>query len=80
MEICGIYETYEVFFVKAGWSYAVPVVYVKRKFLLLFTIRKKVWEGKAISRRTAEKMHREPLLEWFKSAVNEYEEYKDSWN
>lgn len=75
-----IIKGYNVKWQESGWSYGVPVV--RRKSLFLGTIPywKKVWEGKAISRGNAEKMHPDEMKKWFTEAVDEFEEYIKAWS
>jgi hypothetical protein len=66
-----------------GFSYAIPVVYknIQKKFLFLKrNTFKKVWEGNSKHAIEAEKMLPPEMIEWFKEAVNQYEEYTIAWS
>ena len=80
MKIKGKKEEYDVMWSPHGWSYAVPVVYGRRKVPLLPFMRwKKVWTGSAKGSNDAEKMHPEPMKKWFQDAVDDYEKYVEAW-
>ena len=80
MIIRGSVNEYRVKWQPAGFSYAVPVVRIKKKIPFLPMSRWiKVWEGGAKPYLSAEKALPDEIREWFKGAVNEYEQYEEKW-
>ena len=80
MIIKGKFDTYKVSYDQHGLTYAKPIVYKKKKVPLFgFSIWREVWNGSAKCSETADKMHPEPMKNWFKEAVDEYECYVAAW-
>ena len=73
-------QEYNVTWSPYGWSYAISIVYVKKKFLGFISYDKKVWEGSAKSLIAAAKCYPDEMIKWFKSAVEEYENYVSEWS
>ena len=72
---------YKVNWAERGWTYAVPVVKVKKKMRLInISYWCKVWEGEAKSKTRAEMAHPKEIKAWFEDAVQHYEEYKARWD
>lgn len=66
-----------------GYSYAIPMVYkpVLKTFLFFeWTTLKRVWKGPTRCCLQAEKMLPPKMIEWFKQAVIEYENYIEEWS
>lgn len=78
MIIKGKLDEYQVFWREAGWSYAVPVVKKKNKFLC-FTCWSKVWEVKHKTAKQADQLTPHQLMIWFNDTVNDYERYAAEW-
>lgn len=75
-----IIRGYQVKWEAAGFSFAVPIVSIRRTgFWRLFSPWKKVWEGDSRPYLIAEKMHPEQIKQWFTSAVYQYEAFKSAW-
>lgn len=71
---------YRVISQAAGWSFAVPLVYIPRTGLLkLISPWKKVWTGRGMSYIAATKLHPRSLHRWFSEAIEEYEAYQKAW-
>ena len=81
MIIDGKLNKYKVNSENSGWSWAVPVLKIKKKFLFLpFSRWVKVWEGEATSRILANKMKPCEKKQWFTAAVREYEDHRAAWD
>jgi hypothetical protein len=80
MIIKGKIEEYHVDWEGLGWSYAQPVVRVKRRILgLPITRWKRVWDGEHKRRTVAQQMLPIPMEQWYKGAVDAYEVYVKKW-
>lgn len=62
-----------------GWSYAVPVIYERRKRFKLFPYWSPIWSGNAKSIINADKMLPEPKERWCIETLDEYETYEAAW-
>ena len=71
-------ETYRVKWVPAGFSWAIPTVYTRRRFLGV-PYNKKVWEGDQEVAGIAAKLHPEDTRRKFQKAVSQYVEYREAW-
>lgn len=78
MIIKGKLGEYNVCWERSGWSYAVPIVYVRKKFSI-FSYWSKAWEGKCKTAKTASQLTPKPMVEWFNEAVYDYEKYVAEW-
>lgn len=82
MIIKGEREEYKVQWRPSGWSYAVPVLRVKRIIPYLpfrVTYWKEVWEGSGRGLIGVEKMLPSDMKEWYRSAIKSYEKYAEEW-
>jgi hypothetical protein len=81
MVVSGKLNEYKVSIENAGWSWALPVIRIRKRILFLPISRwVKVWEGAARSRISADKMYPSVIEDWCKLAVEEYEGYVIAWN
>lgn len=69
---------YEVRWRTTSWSFANAHVFIRVKFLW-FKRLKHVWEGTQRYLFEAEKMLPKDMVYWFEQSVEEYENYKISW-
>lgn len=80
MIIKGNLADYKVTWEESGWSYAIPVVKVKKKvFGLPFRYWSKVWEGGSKPRLSAEHALPSEITDWFERSVERYENYLIAW-
>lgn len=81
MIIKGKYDTYKVTWRQDGWSWAVPVIRARRRFLFVFTIWRKVWTAETHSKTiiSAENLYPDAMRNWFQEAVAHYECYIEAW-
>lgn len=81
MIIDGELNQYKVKWESSGWSYAVPIVKVKKKIPLLpFSVWRKVWEGSSVGIIEAEKKLPDDMKRWYQNAVDRYERYIKAWD
>lgn len=73
---------YKVAWVSAGFSYAVAVVYIKKRYRFLpFSRWVQVWQGgNAVTCGYAQRMLKKTTVDKFNSAIAQYEEYQESWS
>lgn len=64
---------------QTGWSYAVPYLYVLRRSWFGFVCWTCVFEGDSDSLKSAERMHKQSVINWVIKTVEQYEDYEDSW-
>ena len=72
---------FRVKWVEAGWSYATPRVYLKKKYPLIPLSRwVHVWDGDSKGFLEAQKMLPEEIRKWFTESVEHCEKYNQAWN
>lgn len=71
---------YRVRWRKAGFSFAIAVVYARRPVFGRFFIWRKVWDrSTARYRLEAERMLPKDMREWFLEACLDFERYESAW-
>ena len=75
-------KVYEMSWRPYGWSYAEPLLLVKKTYLKFFTFTHKVslvnWSG-GVTHIEAAAAKPDRLRKWFTDVVNKYEDYQAAW-
>lgn len=74
-----IISNYIVEWKSAGYTYAIPVVYEKRKFCYFLTFYVSAWKGDPVSSARAGRMKPKETIEIFTKTVKDYEDFKHEW-
>ena len=81
MLINGKREEYKVIATQWGWSYAIPIIYGRRKFFGFLERWKKLRNDENNYKLVLDLQNMKPqeMEYWFTKSVEDYEEYLDAW-